>query len=210
MTSPDDFFFFFKFWFSGVLGKGEDKRQKMALNDKKNVSLHISGAVSNCGFWYTCVKWWYLQYFLLLLLLFFVFFSFFRNSDFLGFSKFINKCQKEILRCAPFLICVWFLDLHLSSFSWCLMDFFSLVKEINRLISKWMTNIYLKCTAEKNWLSQKTDVFKTSISKFKTLVYMSVFEELSITETSLNFKTFCCYIKIRGLWAKTCVAFQLF
>ena len=29
------------------------------------------------------------------------FFSFFQNSDFLGFSKVINKCQKEILRCAP-------------------------------------------------------------------------------------------------------------
>ena len=25
---------------------------------------------------------------------------FFKNSDFSGFSKFINKCQKEILRCA--------------------------------------------------------------------------------------------------------------
>ena len=29
-----------------------------------------------------------------------IFFSFFQTSDFLGFSKFINKCQKEILRCA--------------------------------------------------------------------------------------------------------------
>ena len=29
------------------------------------------------------------------------FFSFFQNSDFSGFSEFINKCQKEILRCAP-------------------------------------------------------------------------------------------------------------
>ena len=30
-----------------------------------------------------------------------IIFHFFQNSDFLGFSKFINKCQKEILRCAP-------------------------------------------------------------------------------------------------------------
>ena len=173
----------------------------MAQSNKKIcLTSYLRNSFSyDCGFWYTYVERYLQQIF-----------SFFQKSDFLGFSKFINKCQKEILRCAPFLICVWFLDLHLSSFSWCLMDFFSLVKEINRLISKWMTNIYLKCTAEKNWLSQKTDVFKTSISKFKTLVYMSVFEELSITETSLNFKTFCCYIKIRGLWAKTCVAFQLF
>ena len=43
------------------------------------------------------------------------FFSFFQNSDFLGFSKFINKCQKEILRFAPpsshlcdFFLKVWF------------------------------------------------------------------------------------------------------
>ena len=44
-----------------------------------------------CGFWYTCVKWWYLQQI----------FPLFQKSDFSGFSKFINKCQKEILRCAP-------------------------------------------------------------------------------------------------------------
>ena len=29
--------------------------------------------------------------------------------------------------------------------------FFSLTKEINRLISKGMSNIYLKVTVEKNW-----------------------------------------------------------
>ena len=46
----------------------------------------------DCVFWCTCVKWWYLQQF---------FFSFFQNSDFSGFSKFINKCQNEILSCAP-------------------------------------------------------------------------------------------------------------
>ena len=31
----------------------------------------------------------------------FYFFLFFQNSEFLGFSKFINKCQKEIIRCVP-------------------------------------------------------------------------------------------------------------
>ena len=30
-----------------------------------------------------------------------IFFHFFQHSDFSGFSNFINKCQKEILRCAP-------------------------------------------------------------------------------------------------------------
>ena len=50
----------------------------------------------DCGFWYICVNWWYLQQF------FFSFFSsFFQNYDFSGFSKFINKCQKEILKCVP-------------------------------------------------------------------------------------------------------------
>ena len=29
------------------------------------------------------------------------FFSFFQSFVFSGFSKFVNKCQKEILRCAP-------------------------------------------------------------------------------------------------------------
>ena len=60
---------------------------------KNFVSLHISGTVPHYdfGFWYTCVKWWYLQQF---------FFHFFRFW-FLGFSKFTSKCQKEILRCAP-------------------------------------------------------------------------------------------------------------
>ena len=59
------------------------------------LTLYLRNCTSyDCGFWYTCVKWWYLQQF-------FFFFSFFQNSDFLGFSKFINKCQKEILGCAP-------------------------------------------------------------------------------------------------------------
>ena len=56
------------------------------------VSLCISGTVSHMIVVFgTRVKWWYLQHF----------FSFSQNSDFSGFSKFINKCQKEILRCAP-------------------------------------------------------------------------------------------------------------
>ena len=35
--------------------------------------------------------------------------------------------------------------------------FFSSVKEINRLISKGKSNIYLKVTIEKNWRSQNFD-----------------------------------------------------
>ena len=35
--------------------------------------------------------------------------------------------------------------------------FFNSVKEINRLLSKGMTNIYLKVTIKKNWRSQNLD-----------------------------------------------------
>ena len=35
--------------------------------------------------------------------------------------------------------------------------FFSSIKEINMLISKRMSNIYLKVTIEENWLSQNFD-----------------------------------------------------
>ena len=55
------FFHFFKiliFWvFRGV------KRQKMVENDKKFcLTLYTRKRTSyDCGFWYTCVKWWYLQ-----------------------------------------------------------------------------------------------------------------------------------------------------
>ena len=48
VTSPDVFFIFFKFLFSGLLGEGGGgvKGQKMAQNDKTFfVSLHISGTV---------------------------------------------------------------------------------------------------------------------------------------------------------------------
>ena len=44
---------------------------------------------------------------------FFFFFSFLQNSDFSGVSKFINKCQKEILRCTP-PSRVWFFLHHIA------------------------------------------------------------------------------------------------
>ena len=62
------------------------------LQKKKYLIPYLRSCSSyDFGFWYTCVKWWYLQQY----------FSFFQNSDFPGFSKFINKCQEEILTCAP-------------------------------------------------------------------------------------------------------------
>ena len=93
MMTSENAFFISKFWFSGLLGWRGLKRKKMAQNDKKcSLTLYLRNCTSDdCGFWNTCVKWWYLQQR----------FSFFLKSDFSGFLKFINKHQKKILRCAP-------------------------------------------------------------------------------------------------------------
>ena len=72
-------------------------------------------------------------------------------------------------------------------------------KEINRLSSKGISNIYLNVTSE----------MFSKLSGFQKLVTRSVFVELQLTQISLNFKT-CCNLKIRGLGAKLCVAFLLF
>ena len=88
---PKWFFHFFKiYWLLG--GRGL-KGQKMVQNDEKFcLTSYLRNCTSyDCDFWYTFVKWWYLQQS----------FSFFQKSDFSAFSKFINKCQKEILRCVP-------------------------------------------------------------------------------------------------------------
>ena len=75
-------------------------------------------------------------------------------------------------------------------------------KEINRLLSEEMSNIYLKFTI---------DTFsKLRFSGFKKFVTRSVFGELQLTQISLNFKIFCCNLKFRGFGAKLCVAFLLF
>ena len=67
------------------------------------------------------------------------------------------------------------------------------LKQINRLLKKGMSNIYLKVTVEKNWRSQNFN-----------------FLSLKLTQISLNFKTSCSNLKIRDLGAKLCVAFILF
>ena len=89
------FFHFFKVLVLWVVrGEGIKKGKKWSKTTKKfSLTLYLSTCTSyDCDFWYTCVEWWHLQQS----------FSFFRKSDFSDFSKFINKCQKEILRCAPF------------------------------------------------------------------------------------------------------------
>ena len=88
-------FIFSKFCFSGLLGGWRVKGKKWPKMRKKFcLTPYLRNSTSyDCGFWYTCVKWWYLQQLFC--------FHVFQNSDFSGFSKFINECQKEILSCAP-------------------------------------------------------------------------------------------------------------
>ena len=51
---------------------------------------------------------------------------------------------------------------------------------------------------------------KLRFSGFKKFVTRSVFEELQLTQISLNFQTSCCNLKIRSLGAKLCVACLFF
>ena len=46
-------------------------------------------------------------------------------------------------------------------------------------------------------------------SKFKKFVFRSIFEELQLTQISLNFKTSCCNVKISDVRANLCVAFSI-
>ena len=68
-----------------------------------------------------------------------------------------------------------------------------------------MSNIYLKVTIEKNRCSQNFD-FEIS----KNLLPGNFFVVLQFTQIPLNFKTFCCKLKTRGLGAILCVSFLLF
>ena len=84
--------------------------------------------------------------------------------------------------------------LHLCSFNRCLMDVLLIsIKDINRLISKSMSNIYLNFPIEKNWHYQKL-----SFSKFRRFV----FGKPQLTQISLNFKASCCNSNVRDLQAK--------
>ena len=66
-----------------------------------------------------------------------------------------------------------------------------------------MSKTYLKVTVEKMTFP------KLRFSKFKKFVSRTVFGESPLIQISLNFKTFCCDLKIRGLGAKLRVAFSL-
>ena len=62
-----------------------------------------------------------------------------------------------------------------------------------------MSNIYLKATIE--------TFSKLRFSGFKKFVTRSVFGELQLMQISLNLKTFCCNLKIRGLKVKESMHF---
>ena len=112
MIYPDAFFLFSKFWFSMLVGEGS--RGYRAKNcpkwQKKLVSLRISGTVPDYGFWNTYITHIKNNNDNNSKISFF--FHFFKILLFCGFSKFINKCQKKILRWKglTFFNCVWFLQ----------------------------------------------------------------------------------------------------
>ena len=83
--------------------------------------------------------------------------------------------------------------------------FLSSIKGINRLISKRMSNIYSKVTIEK-----KLTFSKLQFSKFKKFGNSSVFWELQLMQISLNFKTSCYNLKVRGLGSRSCGLFFYF
>ena len=93
-TSPAALFIFSEFWFSGLSeGEGGWKGKKRPKMTKNIVSISQE----------LCLIWlWFFVHMCKMMVspaVFFIFSIF--KIDFSGFSKFINKCQKEILRCAP-------------------------------------------------------------------------------------------------------------
>ena len=77
--------------------------------------------------------------------------------------------------------------------------FFSSIKEINRLISKGMSNIYLKV------IEKKLTFSKYLFTKFRKFVSRSVFGGAPTRADIIDFKN----LRIRGLGAKVCEAFLL-
>ena len=77
----------------------------------------------------------------------------------------------------------------------------TLRKEVNRLLSRGISNIYFKVTIETS--------SKLQVSGFKKFVTGFVFEELQLTQISLNFKNFLLQLKNQRLGSKT-VCFCIF
>ena len=56
------FFSILKFWFSGFSGGWKGKKWPKMTKNSVCVTLYLRNCTSyDCDFWYTLVKWWYLQ-----------------------------------------------------------------------------------------------------------------------------------------------------
>ena len=82
--------------------------------------------------------------------------------------------------------------------------FFSSVKEINRLISKGMSNIYLKVTIEKNWRSQNFDFLS-----LKDLSPGPQFWGAPAHGDIIEFSNFFLQLKNQRFWGKTVGSFSI-
>ena len=91
IISPGVSYIFFQILVFGVNSGTKEQKNGLKWQNGLSYSVLKNYTSYDSGFWFTCVKWWYLRQV----------FPFFLNSYFLGFSKFINKCQKKILRCVP-------------------------------------------------------------------------------------------------------------
>ena len=91
MTLQDAFFIVLKFWFSWLLEGYEGKKWPKMTKNSVCLTPYLRNCTSyNCGFWYTCVKWWYLQHF------FFIFSKFWFFGVFRGEGKgqkMTHNCQ---------------------------------------------------------------------------------------------------------------------
>ena len=62
IISAGIFSFFSKFWFSGSLGGSVKKGKKWPKMTRNSASLTLYlRTIHDCDFWYTFVKWWYIQ-----------------------------------------------------------------------------------------------------------------------------------------------------
>ena len=75
--------------------------------------------------------------------------------------------------------------------------------DVNRFLSKGMPSIYLKVTIEKTWRTRNFDF--PSLKGFCPGFWVA-----RNHADIINFQTYCCNLKIRGLGAKLCAVFLLF
>ena len=128
MTSPNTIFIFSKFWFSGFLrgwgvGGGGCKKGKNGPKWPKKfcITPYLWNCTSyDCGFWYTCVKWQYLQQFFFLFFIFSKswFFRFFKVHQQIPPSSHVS----EFLFCCPLFKCSFF---HHQDYHAVLLSLFS-------------------------------------------------------------------------------------